>query len=124
MDSKDPNFPQPGPGVVQPPKEPEPQMKKPLIQENMKEGDDVRNVYNPDKQPNPSVTLEKKNQTNKTALATDIQQDKALSLNVDGQLYSIKNQFKESSLEKVMNISQSLENNSETLASISMPMNL
>ena len=28
-------------------------MRKPLNQENMKDGDDVRNVYNPDKQPNP-----------------------------------------------------------------------
>lgn len=28
-------------------------MRKPLTPENMKDGDDARNVYNPDKQPNP-----------------------------------------------------------------------
>jgi len=36
-------------GVVQPPTEHESQMRKPLIPENMKDGDDARNVYNPDK---------------------------------------------------------------------------
>ena len=57
----------------------------------MKETDDIRNVYNPDKQPNPSVTFDKTNSTNKTALATNSEQDKALSLSIDGKLYSIKN---------------------------------
>ena len=41
------------PGVVMPPEEPKPQLRKPLTPENMKDGDDARNVYNPDKQPNP-----------------------------------------------------------------------
>lgn len=41
------------PGVVMPPTESAPQMRKPLTPENMKDGDDARNVYNPDKQPNP-----------------------------------------------------------------------
>lgn len=42
-------------------------MKKPLIPENMKDGDDVRNVYNPDKQPDPWHNYDKKNLTNITA---------------------------------------------------------
>jgi hypothetical protein len=46
-------------------------MKKPLIPENMKDGDDVRNVYNPDKQPNPWHNYDKKNKTNATVLATE-----------------------------------------------------
>ena len=57
----------------------------------MKETDDVRNVYNPDKQPNPSVTFGKSNNTNSTALATNSEQGKDLSLSIDGKLYSIKN---------------------------------
>jgi hypothetical protein len=57
----------------------------------MKETDDIRNVYNPDKQPNPSITFDKTNNTNKTSLATNSELEKPLSLNIDGKLYSIKN---------------------------------
>ena len=55
----------------------------------MKETDDVRNVYNPDKQPNPSVTsvtFDNSNITNSTALATNSEQGKDLSLSIDGKL--------------------------------------
>jgi len=45
-------------------------LKKPLTPENMKDGDDARNVYNPDKKPYPWHNYEKKNENPSTVLVS------------------------------------------------------
>ena len=46
------------------------QMRKPLIFENRNHEDDLRNVYNPDKLPNPSIWAQKEPVTNSTKPAS------------------------------------------------------